>query len=78
VPVFDGAFIVKTVVPEDVIGLKVQALSNDPKNRFLIDAADIKQLLSLHRDEMNLELVRDYFAIFEKEALLDEWLQEIE
>ena len=76
-PVFGGELQVNTVRPEDLIGLKVQAISNDPENRYLIDKPDIQRLLKLHRDKMDMELVREYFRVFEKEELLDEWLQEI-
>ena len=77
-PVFGGRLHVNTVRPEDLIGLKVQAISNDPENRYLIDKPDIQRLLNLHRKKMDMELVREYFRVFDKEDLLDEWLQEIE
>ncbi len=77
-PVLDGALTVRTLLPEDVIGLKVQAIANDPGNRYAIDAPDIQQLLSLHRGSLNMELVREYFRIFEKEDLLNEWLRPAE
>lgn len=77
-PVFDGEFEVKTLLPEDLIGLKIQAIANDPQNRFVIDAPDIQKILRLHMDKMDMDLVREYFRIFDKEALLDEWLGNIE
>jgi predicted nucleotidyltransferase len=75
--VFEGEYEVKTLLPEDLIGLKIQAISNDPENRFLIDAPDIQRLLALHQDKMDLEFIREYFKIFNKEDLLDEWLGNI-
>jgi predicted nucleotidyltransferase len=75
--VFDGEFEVKTLLPEDLIGLKVQAISNDPQNRYPVDAPDIQRILGLHRDKMDMGLVREYFRLFDKEALLDEWLGDI-
>jgi predicted nucleotidyltransferase len=75
--VFDGEYEVKTLLPEDLIGLKIQAIYNDPENRFLIDAPDIQRLLALHKDKMDMQLVREYFKIFGKEDLLDEWLSNI-
>ena len=72
--VFEGEFQVKTLRIEDLIGLKIQAICNDPENRYLIDAPDIQRLLSLHKDTIDLEIIREYFKIFDKEALLDEWL----
>ena len=76
-PVFDGEFDVKTLLPEDLIGLKIQAISNDPKNRFAVDAPDIQRILRSNINEIDMELVRMYFELFDKEDLLDEWLDEI-
>jgi hypothetical protein len=78
VPVLDGELSVKTLLPEDVIGLKVQAIANDPAGRYAVDAPDIQQLLGLHRDRLDMTLVREYFRIFQKEDLLNEWLGRIE
>jgi len=75
-PVFDGEFEVKTLLPEDLIGLKVQAISNDPQNRYIVDAPDIQRLLALYRDKMDMNLVREYFRLFDKEPLLDEWISD--
>ena len=58
-----------------LIGLKLQAIVNDPANRYGVDAPDIQQLLKLHGSSMDMDLVRDYFRLFEKEDLLDEWLK---
>ena len=76
-PVFDGKYTLKTILPEDLIGLKVQAISNDPGNRFPVDAPDILRLLKIKIHEIDMELVRNYFQLFSKEDLLDEWLDEI-
>ena len=73
--VFDGEFQVKTLRVEDLIGLKIQAIFNDPENRYLIDAPDIQRLLSIHQNNIDLGIIREYFKIFDKEALLDEWLE---
>jgi hypothetical protein len=75
--VFDGEFEVKTLTPEDLIGLKIQAIFNDPNNRFIVDAPDIQQILQIHTNKMDMKLVREYFKIFDKEDLLDEWIEEI-
>ena len=77
-PVFDGEFDVKTLLPEDLIGLKIQAISNDPKNRFAVDAPDIQRILQTKVNEIDIELVKEYFRLFDKEDLLNEWLSEIE
>ena len=65
----------KALLPENLIGLKLQAIVNDPANRYGVDAPDIQQLLKLHWSSMDMDLVRDYFRLFEKEDLLDEWLK---
>ena len=36
------------------------------------------RILSLYKDRMDMGLVREYFRLFDKEALLDEWLDEVE
>lgn len=78
VPVLDGEFSVRTLLPEDVIGLKLQAIANDPANRYAIDAPDIQRLLRIHRAGLDMNLVREYFRVFDKEDLLDGWLNQIE
>jgi predicted nucleotidyltransferase len=72
--VLDGELTVKVLLPEDLIGLKLQAIVNDPKNRYGVDAPDIQRLLKLCGSSMDMNLVREYFRLFEKEDLLDEWL----
>ncbi|MHA1372160.1 MAG: nucleotidyl transferase AbiEii/AbiGii toxin family protein [Promethearchaeota archaeon] len=72
--IFDGEFEVKTILPEDLIGLKIQAISNDPANRLPVDASDIQNILHFNKRSLDMELVREYFKIFNKEHLLDDWL----
>jgi len=72
--IFDGEFEIKTIRPEDLIGLKIQAIANDPVNRFPIDASDIQNILHFNKSSLDMELVRQYFKIFNKEHLLDDWL----
>jgi predicted nucleotidyltransferase len=77
-PVFDGKYMLKTILPEDLIGLKIQAISNDPRNRLPVDAPDIQRILQIKTNEIDMELVRLYFELFNKEDLLDEWLNKID
>jgi predicted nucleotidyltransferase len=77
-PVMDGEVRVKVLLVEDLIGLKLQALANDPKNRYAVDAPDIQRLLKMHRSRLDVALVREYFRLFGKEELLDEWLGDID
>jgi hypothetical protein len=58
----------------DLIGLKVQASSNDPKRRGR-DLVDIERLLS--SPGVDLERVRLYFRLFERESELDALLAEV-
>ena len=67
---------VKVVDAEDLIGLKVQSSINNPR-RAALDLHDIQRLLE-HHPELDLERVREYFRIFEREGELDRLLAGIE
>ena len=69
--VFEGSLRLRTLRPEDIVGLKVQALANDP-GRERRDLADIESLAERFATEMDWERVRGYFALFEKLELYDE------
>jgi len=64
------------VDPEGIIGLKVQAIANDPRRRRQ-DEADIVSLLRLHATTLDLAVVRSYFAAFGMEGGLDRLLEEV-
>ena len=66
---------VRIVSAEGLIGLKLQALVNNPSR--LVDQDDIMALLRTHRSRLNMDELRSYFALFDREELLDEWLAEI-
>ncbi len=66
---------VKVVEAEDLIGLKVQSSTNNPK-RALLDMADIQRLLE-NQPGLDLDRVREYFRIFEREPELDQVLARI-
>lgn len=70
--VLDGVE-VHTVAVEDLIGLKLQALRNDPSRSQ--DRADIAALLTRHGRTLDLERVREYAQVLGQEALLDELSQ---
>ncbi len=65
----------KTVLPEDLIGLKVQSAVNDPRRQDQ-DMSDIRSLLRKHRNAMDLGLVREYFRVFDRDQDLDRLLRE--
>jgi len=66
---------VRLISVEGLIGLKVQALINNPSR--LRDRDDILALLRTHRARLNMDEVRGYFALFDQTEMLDEWLAEI-
>jgi hypothetical protein len=59
---------IPVVDASDLVGLKVQSSSNDPSRRHR-DLADIEWLLR-HAD-LDLDRVREYFRIFDREKELD-------
>lgn len=65
----------RIISAEGLIGLKLQALVNNPSRGT--DRDDILALLRAHRDRLNMDEVRDYFALFNRMEQLDEWLAEI-
>ncbi len=71
VEAFDGALTIRVVLPEDLIGLKVQALANDARRRSS-DLADIEAILDVHGQTLDWEKIRAYFAIFELSSLFGE------
>ena len=74
--ILNNKFSVKIVMPEDLIGLKVQSSSNDPK-RLNRDRADIEVILQKNHGRLDLNLVREYFTLFDREAELDEMLKRL-
>ena len=61
---------------EGLVGLKLQALVNDPRRQQ--DLVDIRALLAAHRKSIDVERLRGYFRLFEREAMLDDLLREAE
>ena len=74
--ILKSKFSVKVVVPEDLIGLKVQASGNDPA-RYSQDMADIEIILRNNRGRLDMKQIREYFSLFEREAELDAILERI-
>ena len=69
--IFGDRLLVNTLIPEDLIGLKIQAMVNDPR-REQLDLWDIKALLKLHGREINWSLIEEYFVIFDRTSLLEQ------
>lgn len=64
----------RVISAEGLIGFKLQALVNEPRRTQ--DLEDIRALLRANRGALDMEQVREYFKLFERENLLDELLDE--
>jgi hypothetical protein len=62
----------QVVSPEGLIGLKLQAISNNPRRTQ--DLADIRSLIAANREILDMDEIRGYFRLFGKEPLLEELL----
>jgi hypothetical protein len=67
-PVFAGSFTVRVLRPEDLIGLKLQAIANN-QERERLDMYDIEELMRLHDSTMEWRLLEEYFDIFDMQTL---------
>jgi len=54
---------VKVLIPEDIIGLLVQAMANDPDRKYQ-SLADIQAILDKYHAEVDWNLIKEYFHIF--------------
>lgn len=80
VAIEEGGLAVPVVELEDLIGLKVQALVNDPERRRG-ETVDIRALLeaaAARGAAVDLGRVREYFALFSEEKELEELLRGLE
>jgi predicted nucleotidyltransferase len=66
---------VPVVDVEGLIGLKLQAIVNDPTRRRQ-DEADIVALLTLHLPSLDRALLDEYFALFDRQDDLARFLDE--
>jgi predicted nucleotidyltransferase len=62
---------IKVLMPEDIIGLKVQSIANDAERRYK-DMADIEMLMKTHGKNLKWELVKEYFDVFGRGQEFDE------
>jgi hypothetical protein len=68
--------VLRVVSPEGLIGLKLQALVNDPRRTQ--DLADIRALIRANRATLDMAQVRDFFRLFDRESWLEELLDDSE
>jgi len=66
----------RVVSAEGLIGFKLQAYVNNPKRTQ--DIEDIRSLLRANRGALNMDEVKGYFRLFEREALLDQIVTDID
>lgn len=59
---------------EGLIGFKLQGFVNDP--RRVQDLEDIRNLLRVNADKLDMTEVRRYFSIFDRETMLDDLLND--
>ena len=64
---------VRVVSTEGLIGLKIQAFVNNPRRTQ--DVEDIKALIAANREALKMDEVREYFRLFNREALLEDILK---
>ena len=71
-----GNLEVPVLIPEDIIGLKVQSIVNNPARQSL-DMADIEYLLRECSEQFDMNIVREYFHLFDRGNELDALLKRI-
>lgn len=60
----------RVVSAEGLIGFKLQAFVNNPRRRH--DIEDIRSLLRANRGSLNMDEIKRYFVLFEREELFNE------
>lgn len=62
--VFNKTLKIRVLKPEDIIGLKIQAVKNNPE-RYFREMGDIDEIINMFKDEIDFNVVRKYFTIFD-------------
>lgn len=62
--IFGGSLRIKVLKPEDIIGLKLQAMKNNPA-RIPSDMEDIKSLLWLYKTSLDWKRIEEYCKILD-------------
>lgn len=66
-PVFQGARRMRVLRPEDIVGLKVQAMVNDPKRRAK-ETADIEALVAANLIGLDWSRISEFYELFDRKA----------
>jgi hypothetical protein len=69
--IYGGELKIRVLRPEDLIGLKLQAIKNNPARKEA-DMTDILALAAVQRDALDWPRVRQYAAVLGAEGLLKE------
>jgi hypothetical protein len=69
--IFNGELNIRVLIPEDIIGMKLQAIKNDPRRRQQ-DMEDIKALVSARKGKLDWNLINEYVTILDAADLLTE------
>ena len=68
--IFEESLKIKVLRPEDIIGLKIQSAANN-EARANREYADIESLMVQYKDNLDWELVEEYFYIFDQRTLFE-------
>lgn len=69
--IFQGTWTLPVLIPEDIIGLKVQAMVNNPSRRAG-DLSDIEALMEIHGRALDWGRIEAYFDVFGMKPLATE------
>ena len=70
--IFNNDLDIRVLIPEDIIGLKLQAITNDPRRKEQ-DMEDIKSLVIVRQGRLNWQLINEYAEILDAADLLREF-----
>ncbi|MBI5623225.1 MAG: nucleotidyltransferase family protein [Elusimicrobia bacterium] len=76
-PVWGGEVRIRVLRPEDVIGLKVQALANNRAKRAQ-DAVDIEALALANQETLDWERVAKYYRLFRLDSEFEEMKRRVQ
>ena len=63
-PIFGGTQEIRVVNPEDVFGLKVLAMVNDPDRRTQ-EMADIERIMEVYGQRLDWQRVEEFYELFD-------------
>ncbi|MEK7449274.1 MAG: nucleotidyl transferase AbiEii/AbiGii toxin family protein [Planctomycetota bacterium] len=61
--IFSGSMKIKVLKPEDIVGLKLQAINNNPLRKQQ-DLIDVESLVAANHDNLDWNKVEKYFDLF--------------